>query len=389
MLVGPDPEMPPASCLGGGDPDPNPGELAMRRKEHISKTIGLHQINPQLVPRQRYLTSLSELVVARDVTLSPNEAEVVYLYAQTDVKGPNRSVEPVADTIFRKTFPELYDGCSETVDFVCSHQSLYKLTFVKLLNTTSKPVEILAGTHYGYLSSPEGYDPEWFHLQHADPASVNRIMTDESQRLSMEDRGDCDWLDDGRSAASEDDLPEMLPDETSLPEVTGVEFEGLGSTVVKFKVKKDPHQEQTFEEGGPAQNAHDLAQMNVDLSQSRDLGAKDQPLLSQNPEQMDLVVDTLLEIQSVFTRNAKVPHSARHPLAVVPIPTGDTSPIKQKPYPIPTKYREAVRAEIEGLVRAGLIQPGYSDWCSPVLCVLKRIPPLMTSSLKLRWISDG
>eukprot|EP00965_Chrysotila_dentata_P254997 6212065-Pleurochrysis_carterae.AAC.4 len=32
----------------------------------------------------------------------------------------------------------------------------------------------------------------------------------------------------------------------------------------------------------------------------------------------------------------------------------------------------AVRAEVSGLLKAWLIEPGYSNWCSPVLCVVKK-----------------
>ena len=55
----------------------------------------------------------------------------------------------------------------------------------------------------------------------------------------------------------------------------------------------------------------------------------------------------------------------------------------QKPYPIPHKYVEAVRQEIDGLLKANLIEPGAGDWCSPVLCIIKKDSTADTIKLKL------
>eukprot|EP00965_Chrysotila_dentata_P262039 6214455-Pleurochrysis_carterae.AAC.1 len=87
---------------------------------------------------------------------------------------------------------------------------------------------------------------------------------------------------------------------------------------------------------------------------------------------LQLVVDMCLKYSSVWTRNAKAPSTAVHPLTQVRIATGSNPPIRQKACPIPHKCVEAVRAEVSGLLKAGLIEPGYSNWCSPVLCVVKK-----------------
>eukprot|EP00965_Chrysotila_dentata_P091345 3015697-Pleurochrysis_carterae.AAC.2 len=39
--------------------------------------------------------------------------------------------------------------------------------------------------------------------------------------------------------------------------------------------------------------------------------------------------------------------------------TGNNPPIRQKGYPIPHKYVEAVRTEVNGLLKAGLSEPGF------------------------------
>jgi hypothetical protein len=45
--------------------------------------------------------------------------------------------------------------------------------------------------------------------------------------------------------------------------------------------------------------------------------------------------------------------------------------VAQRPFTIPSKYEEAVREEITSLVKAGLIEPGHSDWASPVFVIVK------------------
>eukprot|EP00965_Chrysotila_dentata_P167515 5531669-Pleurochrysis_carterae.AAC.1 len=127
-----------------------------------------------------------------------------------------------------------------------------------------------------------------------------------------------------------------------------------------------------FKEGGPARSLEDLETLELDLSQSYDTGHKDQPRLSMEDGTLQPVVDVCLKCSSVWTRNAKAPSTAVHPLTQVRIAMGNISPIRPKAYPIPHKHVEAVRAEVSGLLKAGLIEPCYSNWCSQVLCVVKK-----------------
>eukprot|EP00965_Chrysotila_dentata_P017744 590120-Pleurochrysis_carterae.AAC.2 len=66
------------------------------------------------------------------------------------------------------------------------------------------------------------------------------------------------------------------------------------------------------------------------------------------------IVNVCLSCSMVWTRNAKAPDTALHPLTQVRIPTGTSGAIRQKAYPIPHKCVKAVRAEIDGLLKAGL-----------------------------------
>ena len=59
-------------------------------------------------------------------------------------------------------------------------------------------------------------------------------------------------------------------------------------------------------------------------------------------------------------------------LVIIDIPTGNARPIQQKPYGIPRKYIQAVREEIDKLLKAGLIEPSLGNWSSPTLLTVKK-----------------
>eukprot|EP00965_Chrysotila_dentata_P069200 2287150-Pleurochrysis_carterae.AAC.1 len=86
----------------------------------------------------------------------------------------------------------------------------------------------------------------------------------------------------------------------------------------------------------------------MDFSQSSDTGHKDQPLLTMENGTLQPLIDVCLSCSIVSTRNAKAPDTAIHPLTQVQIPTETSEAIRQKAYPIPHKYVQAVRAEIDG-----------------------------------------
>jgi hypothetical protein len=59
------------------------------------------------------------------------------------------------------------------------------------------------------------------------------------------------------------------------------------------------------------------------------------------------------------------------PFAVHSIPTGDTLPIVQKQYPIPTIAQEPLRKQVAEMLRDNIIRPGSGPWRSPVLLIAK------------------
>ena len=67
------------------------------------------------------------------------------------------------------------------------------------------------------------------------------------------------------------------------------------------------------------------------------------------------------------------------------VPTGDSKPIEQYQYPIPTIAKEAMREQVEDMLKKGIIQDSASSWCSPVLLIKKILPD---NSVKYRFCID-
>ena len=134
-----------------------------------------------------------------------------------------------------------------------------------------------------------------------------------------------------------------------------------------------PANELSFQEGGRPRTREDLIQLGFSLETAIDpCGIKDSdgnyPPLPEIHKQR--LYDIALKWYCVWSRDAKTPELSR--LVVIDVPTGDAQPIAQRPYPIPFKYLEAVRKEIQKLLDGGLIEPTVSSWASPILVRLKK-----------------
>ena len=57
------------------------------------------------------------------------------------------------------------------------------------------------------------------------------------------------------------------------------------------------------------------------------------------------------------------------------IDTGDSPPIRSRPYTLPLKHYEWVQREIESLEWAGVIKKSMSNWASPIVIVPKKSAP--------------
>jgi hypothetical protein len=53
------------------------------------------------------------------------------------------------------------------------------------------------------------------------------------------------------------------------------------------------------------------------------------------------------------------------------IDIGQNAPIKQRCYLVSPKVQEAIRAEVDKMLNAGIIEPSYSEWSNPIVMVKK------------------
>ena len=154
------------------------------------------------------------------------------------------------------------------------------------------------------------------------------------------------------------------------------------------------HSQRAFEDGGAVNRGpggclitdlsvikQNLETLGLPLNECYDTGSSEQKKLTLGDGTLDPVILAAAAEDRVWTRQAKVPDPAKHPLCVLRRPP-DSAPIRQKPYRVPHKYVEAVRQEIDGLLKANLIEPGAGDWCSPVLCIIKK--DSTSDTIKLR-----
>ena len=335
---------------GGETEDPSLHETAARRKTLLEGANLLREM--QRLPRDD--AGDATVMVATDTVIPAKETVSMLLWIQEDIPGPNRSLEITPSRAFNKVFPEL---CGPT-ELTAVHQSASKAAFCKVRNFSDRTVRISGGTPYGSACIFEEPDAESFLLE-CHPEAADLLLG--TTNVESEGVGD-----------SSDDPPDQhVREGEDNPDVTHVEFEGIGPAVVEFEVPEEgDYHKRPFDDNGSCKTREDLEAIGLDFSMSHNLGAEGQPLLTD--EELQPLVDVCLRNEMVFARNAKVPYPARHPLTRVEINTGTAAPIRQKPYPIPERYLPAVRAEIDRLLKAGLIEPGFSDWCSPVLVILKK-----------------
>ena len=328
----------------------------------------------------------SSVVAAFNVQIPPRSAALVPAYVTRPIKGPNMSLEFVLGSEFKALYSECVPPVAEYVEY---HPSISRLWPTRICNTSDRPVTISHKTVLGdcFLMKCEwaGDSGEPFSGT-PDPLWYEPTVRYDESRTSISSFVLCEL--DGTVSGEEESQapPEHVKESDHLPAISGAGFEGVHLEQYEYIASKPSYRSRSFEEGGPATDLSHLTgdTIALDLTQSHDLGAYHQPLL-EGPALQPLV-DACLSCELVWSRNAKAPALALHPLTRVSIPTGDHAPIRQKPYPIPFKYVEAVRKEIDGLLAAGLIEPGFSDWCSPVICIIKK--DSTESEIRLKLATD-
>ena len=142
----------------------------------------------------------------------------------------------------------------------------------------------------------------------------------------------------------------------------------------------------SYAEGGPPTSEADWIDLGLDLTKSID---PDRPLPDGGYEPISACQREQLYAAArrwwwVWSRDARTPNVSR--LVVIDIPTGESEPIAQKPYPIPYAYRDAVVDELRKLLEGGLIEASMSQWASPILVRLKK--DSTPDKVKLKIIVD-
>ncbi|KAK3770815.1 hypothetical protein RRG08_036416 [Elysia crispata] len=75
----------------------------------------------------------------------------------------------------------------------------------------------------------------------------------------------------------------------------------------------------------------------------------------------------LKEFSDVFTDVPGQTHLIEHDIQLT-----STDPIRKRPYPVPQSMRETMREEVDRMIKAGIIEPSSSPYCSPSVIVSKR-----------------
>ena len=141
-----------------------------------------------------------------------------------------------------------------------------------------------------------------------------------------------------------------------------------------------------YADGGPPVTDEDYADLGLDLTQCIN---PLKPLPGGGYEAASVqTVERLKRIATrwwlVWSRDTRAPRLSR--LVTISIPTGNATPIAQKPYPIPVRYHEAVKKEIQKLLDAGLIEPGIGNWASPTMLTVKK--DSTAEALKIKLVID-
>ena len=84
-------------------------------------------------------------------------------------------------------------------------------------------------------------------------------------------------------------------------------------------------------------------------------------------EQKSQLGELLVEFKDVFQKFPGCTDITEHVIEV-----SDASPIRLPPYRLPHSYRETVKAEIQEMLKQGIIEPSTSDWAAPLVLVKKK-----------------
>ena len=264
------------------------------------------------------------LTVARKVIAVPGETTAIPLQQREWVEGPEVGIQLEPANELRSLGLELASGYR--------HSSMNAPSFILCRNRTNKEIEI-----------PEGLPGAWART--------------ESQHASVT----------GQPLSEGEQKPSRI--------LLAAELESL-----------EELQQRPFAEGGPPVTDADFESLELNLKDCID-PLRRRPDGTYEPLAQKWI-ERIKELASrwwlVWSRDARAPRISQ--LVVVDIPTGNATPIAQKPYPIPQRYVQAVREELQKLLDAGLIEPGISNWASPTLLTVKK--DSTAEHLKIKLVID-
>lgn len=113
-----------------------------------------------------------------------------------------------------------------------------------------------------------------------------------------------------------------------------------------------------------------LSQSSADVSSLM----KDDPTFDVNPalpeHKQEKLRSLLLGYAECFSKSSKIGHT---PIAQHRIITDESArPIRRSPYRVSPRERDAIRAQVEEMLRENIIKPSNSPWSSPVVLVKKK-----------------
>ena len=313
--------------------------------------------------------SAAELV--QDVVVPPFDPCEVPVLITSPHRGPNISISVELSPEARTIYPELTDdpltpeGRAKS-PYQGIFESRNRIVFYKLVNQSDRPLHLRHGAPLFTITAFRDPDMETFSMEVSDDVDGPDPDSIGTTAALLVNAVQSTYLEDQLSKTQEDDHRLATDAEIAAASPAAVTFEGLPPASELQHPAASAPSARPYDAGG----ADDLRARGLDLDQSYNLVTPEPRLLDASEKR--LIADAFLDNFDVLSSNAKSPRPCRLKFAWVTIATQDHQPIRQKPYPIAAALAPHVIDEVEGLVKAGLITPGYSDWCSPVIVITKK-----------------
>ena len=360
------------------------GSLAERvawAQEHYRAPAAVRDKSVRTVLRTHWV---SEARTIMEHTVKAGATDEVVVWIADPYKGRNISLAVDADPVVTQALPQL--TIPTTVQ-----QSRSRAMLVRISNPGEEDLVLPSEFPLARVTAFSDPDVDSFELDHAatatQPADASTgltAMAPEYARSALVALSDYHTSQAKEDAVLPSNVRMATPEELDRADPTSISFEGMPSAaaLARGDISEPTDVARPYFEGGK----EDLDARGLDLSESFNTDIEHPRPLTE--EEKAVIAAPFLEEYDVLATNAKAPKPCKLKFAWVDIPTHDAKPIRQKPYSIPHAYVQHVRDEIAGLLKAGLIEPGYSDWCSPVIVIVKKDSDKATGQLKVKTAID-